>query len=766
MPTIPQLPAAGQVASADELPISQNGVTREVTVGDLLAGLQPAITVPTGSILGRVSVGPGGPEPVGTGVGLALIGGKLGATGQDHASFPVQTTVLPTDEVVLNSQGTPARMQLARLRGLFSAGENVAIDTNGTISASGGGGTGAPGPQGLAGPQGPPGLMGPPGATGPEGPPGPAGADGLLGAAGPPGPAGLPGSTGLPGPPGPMGPVGPAGTMGPVGLQGPSGNAGAPGPGGPQGPIGPTGPAGQPGPAGAPGATGAVGAPGPAGPPGPAGAASTITGAPLVSGLGASDLVGISQGGADRAISYQSFLNGRLITDQPPNAAAISDTDAFWLGQGSSTMVVGTLQKVADYLNLKLSTYPRKRVEEPGSVSLTASRHGRALVSFPSGGTVTVNQFSDCGDGFECVAINTSASSMLSFGTGIACTGLPSLTPGQASLVFGVRNSNNSQGVYAQTPGRESGPSLAIGTISNVAANTPFAVSGTLLNYTATPLLQYSDNGGGVWYPLPNGSTVTETSFSFLHPSLPAQLSQTVLISDGANTPKQSNSFNVEGATILAPAGATGSQSTSVTFSLSGLTTAYIVWMSAEAEVGSRLLVSGTSAAITAPAAAGSYTLAVWDTPVTGTGILLATSGPVAVAQPLAETIAVVAPPTVTAGQSIQVSGSYTNGVPAALAWSVDGVNYNTAASPSIGGGAFSFVIPANAILAGGPYVLRIRDSGTPAVVGAAGTSFNVESGTLGTLPSFAANQAATVPLTLAGLATGYLAWWNGSSDV
>ena len=784
MPTIPQLPTASQVTAADELPISQSGVTREVTVGDLLAGLQPAITVPTGSILGRVSVGPGGPEPVGTGLGLALTGGELGATGKDHAGFPVQTTLLPTDEVVLNSAGGPARMQLGRLRGLFSAGENVYIDANGMISAPGGGGAGLMGPQGPAGPQGVPGSMGSTGATGPEGPPGPAGADGPAGPAGPPGPAGLPGSAGLLGSPGsigPMGPSGPAGTMGPIGLQGPPGNAGPAGPAGPQGPIGPTGPAGQPGPAGSPGSTGAVGAAGPAGPAGPAGSAgpagltgavgpagssSSITGAPIVSGIGASDLVGISQGGADRAIPYQSFLNGRLITDQQPNATAISDTDAFWLGQGSSTMVVGTLQKVADYLNLKLPTYPRRRVEEPGSASLTASRHGRALVSFPSGGTVTVNQFSDCGDGFECVAINTSASSVLSFGAGIACTGLTVLAPGQASQVIGIRNSNNSQGVFAQTPSSGSVPSIAIGTISNVAANTTFPVAGTLLNYTTIPSLQYSDNGGSIWYPLPGGSAISQTYFSFTHPSLPAQLGQTVMVSDGANAPKQSNSFNVEGATIVAPVAAIGSQSTNANFTLAGLTTGYIVWMSGPLEAGSRVLVTGTNAAITAPAAPGTYTLAIWDTPVTGTGILLATSGPVAVAQPPAESIAVLAPTTVAVSQSIQVSGSYTNGIPAGLAWSIDGVNYSTVASPSIGGGAFSFVIPANAIPAGGPYTLRVKDTGAPNVVGAAATSFNVESGTLGTLPSFAAGQTTIVPITLIGLATGYLAWSNGSSDV
>jgi hypothetical protein len=155
MPTIPQLPAAGQITAADEFPLSQDGVTRGATVGDLLAGTQPAIITATGTLLGRTSLGPGGPEQVGIGTGLALAGGALAATGLDHAAFPTQTALQPTDEVVLNSAGAPRRMPLTMLRGLFSAGANVSIDQSGTIAVSGDA-IGPAGPQGPAGEQAPP----------------------------------------------------------------------------------------------------------------------------------------------------------------------------------------------------------------------------------------------------------------------------------------------------------------------------------------------------------------------------------------------------------------------------------------------------------------------------------------------------------------------------------------------------------------------------------------------------------------------------------
>ena len=766
MPTIPQLPAAGQTTASDELPISQGGITRGVTVGDLLAGTQPAIIVPTGAVLGRTSAGPGGPEPLAVSSGLTLSNGALTANGQDHAGFPLQAVLSPMDEVILNSTGAPRRLALPLLRGLFSAGSNVVIGSDGTISATGDVG-GVAGPTGPIGPVGPTGPVGPAGASGPPGPvgtPGPTGASGSAGVAGLAGPSGPAGPTGPTGPAGLPGPSGVAGQVGPAGAMGPTGPAGSPGFVGPAGPVGPTGVVGPAGPVGPAGLVGPAGPTGVAGPAGPPGSSVTITGAQVVGDIGATDLIGISQGGVDRAISYQDLLNGRLITDQPPNAVQMSDTDVFWLGQGSPTMVIGTLQRVADYINTKIPTYARKRVEESGSVALIAGRHNRAVVSFPSGGAVTVRQFFDCGDGFECTLINTSAGGTVTLGAGIACTGLSTLAPGQSAQLLGVHNSNNSQAVYAQTPVSGIVPSIEIGTVPNVAAHIAFSVAGTIFNYTTTPTLQYSDNSGATWNSLPSGSSVTVAGFSFVHPGLSPQSDQTVLISDGANPPKQSNSFNVEAATILAPSAATGAQSTTVSLALTGITTAYMVWMNGAAEVGMRVAVSGALGAIPAPSTAGNYTLAIWDAPLTGAGILLATSSVVAVAAPPSEVLVVNTPASVAAGQNVNVSGTYTNGNPAGLAWSIDGVSYVGAPTPIIAGGAFSFAIPA--LPAGGPYTIRVRDTGLPAVIGAAAGTFSVESGALGSLPSFAANQTATVPFVLTGISAAYLGWWNGSVDV
>ena len=135
MPTISQLPNAVQVAAIDRVPLSQSGTAHSVSVGTLLSGTQPAILVDTGALLGRTSLGPGGPEPVSIGSGLSLDKTGLVANGQDHAAFAVQPDLETTDQLVLSSAGQPRLLNVSLLRRLFTAGDKVTISADGTISA-------------------------------------------------------------------------------------------------------------------------------------------------------------------------------------------------------------------------------------------------------------------------------------------------------------------------------------------------------------------------------------------------------------------------------------------------------------------------------------------------------------------------------------------------------------------------------------------------------------------------------------------------------
>ena len=136
MPTISQLPVAAEVTAADEIPISQVGVTHSASIGTLLASTQPAIISDQGTLLGRISLGAGGPETVTVGAGLQLNGGTLAASAFNPSGLPQRTTLSMSDNAMLNSNGMLAQLPLSSLRGLFSAGTNISIDGTGIISST------------------------------------------------------------------------------------------------------------------------------------------------------------------------------------------------------------------------------------------------------------------------------------------------------------------------------------------------------------------------------------------------------------------------------------------------------------------------------------------------------------------------------------------------------------------------------------------------------------------------------------------------------
>lgn len=136
MPTIAELPTATSTSPQDVVPIEQSGTTRSVSVAELLSGAQPAIEVPSPCVLGRSSLGPGGPESLAVGLGLIVQNASIAANGGDHASFVQATSFLATDEAIINSSGTPKQLPIPALRALFSAGTNVTINQNGVIGAT------------------------------------------------------------------------------------------------------------------------------------------------------------------------------------------------------------------------------------------------------------------------------------------------------------------------------------------------------------------------------------------------------------------------------------------------------------------------------------------------------------------------------------------------------------------------------------------------------------------------------------------------------
>jgi hypothetical protein len=331
MPTISQLPTTDSVTAADMVPVSQAGTTRAVSVGTLLASTQPAILTNTATLLGRVSVGAGGPEEVDVGTGLVLTGQVLAANGADHAGFPESQTFTSTGQVVVSTDGQPGLLPITALRGLFSAGQNISITSLGVVSATG------------------------------------------------------------------------------AAQQTGSGLTTVP-----------------------------------------------VSSLPLVTTLAAQDLVAVNQNGSDCAITLANFLDGQTI-DMAQAAALASDTDTFWVAQGTSTMLRQTLSAVWTWMTTKLPGYKLPVVEISANTTLDGSVHnGRILVCTAA---LTLSPAPvNMGSGFQCDVINLSASD-ISLATGITTSsGLSILSSGQCmrlyaasysggTIVYGWMGGITSQGV-------------------------------------------------------------------------------------------------------------------------------------------------------------------------------------------------------------------------------------------------------------------------------------------------------------------------------
>lgn len=301
MPTISQLPSVTQVTAADQIPLSQAGVTRSVSVGALLSSTQPAILTPSGTLLGRDSLGQGGPEAVTVGVGLALNSATLAATGADHAGFVSQTTLVPSDQAVLSSNGQPKLLALSLLRQLFSAGSNVAINSAGTISAT-------------------------------------------------------------------------------IGEQ-----------------------------------------------------LSSIASMPAATSPSSQDLLAISQGGTDHAISYASLLDGVTIDLVQP-AAPAQDSDQFWVAQGTNMMVRQDLSAVWVWIASKIPGFKLPVVELSTDTTLDTTVHnGRILVC--SQPLALQADGVNLGSGFVCDVLNLSSAAVTLGGSIVTSSGGSSIPVGQAATV-------------------------------------------------------------------------------------------------------------------------------------------------------------------------------------------------------------------------------------------------------------------------------------------------------------------------------------------
>ena len=135
MPTISQLPTASTVVASDQIPLSQDGVARSVSIASLLADVQPAILVGQGALLGRTSIGTGGPEEIVVGPGLVLNDGTLTTADGLLNALEAVEAIGAEDRLVIRRDGQLGVVPVSAIRTLHTAGGHITIDGNGTIAA-------------------------------------------------------------------------------------------------------------------------------------------------------------------------------------------------------------------------------------------------------------------------------------------------------------------------------------------------------------------------------------------------------------------------------------------------------------------------------------------------------------------------------------------------------------------------------------------------------------------------------------------------------
>lgn len=127
MPTIDELAPATAASDADEIPVSQSGVTRKVTRAQVLAGVQPALAIPSGRLMGRVSAGNGAPEPITIGANLTLSGSTLVANAVPFSivQSPAGTVPAAGDSVPIGQGGTNSAVTYGQFMSGLPAVANV-----------------------------------------------------------------------------------------------------------------------------------------------------------------------------------------------------------------------------------------------------------------------------------------------------------------------------------------------------------------------------------------------------------------------------------------------------------------------------------------------------------------------------------------------------------------------------------------------------------------------------------------------------------------
>lgn len=138
MPTIDQLAPATSATDEDEFIVTQSGIARKITRAQVLNGLQPTLTVNSGSLLGRSSTGIGAPEVVTIGANLSFNNGTLSASAVPYvlSALPAGNVPAGSDLISMSQAGANVAVTYSQLLRGFPAIANVDL-SQGLVTPTG-----------------------------------------------------------------------------------------------------------------------------------------------------------------------------------------------------------------------------------------------------------------------------------------------------------------------------------------------------------------------------------------------------------------------------------------------------------------------------------------------------------------------------------------------------------------------------------------------------------------------------------------------------
>ena len=138
MPTIESLAPATSASDSDEFVVSQANVLRKVTRAQILNGVQTAITVPAGSLLGNSGTSLATPSAITVGRNLTLSGSTLTATASAFVIKDLLPATAPAsdDLIPISQHGTSFALSYGQFLSGLSGLENVNL-TQGLVTPAG-----------------------------------------------------------------------------------------------------------------------------------------------------------------------------------------------------------------------------------------------------------------------------------------------------------------------------------------------------------------------------------------------------------------------------------------------------------------------------------------------------------------------------------------------------------------------------------------------------------------------------------------------------